>query len=99
MFWKKISDIKGHYYLREKSSVEKFFDRFKSDDDLTLSEYESFTIQNSPDIIKINRLLTYFENEKGLEIEIMDHNLFVKTKKLSRKEDIIRIENVLKNVG
>lgn len=99
MFWKKISTIQGHYYLREKSSVEKVFDRFRNDDDLTLLDYESFTFQKSFDILKINKLLAHFENEKGLELEIKDDNLFVKTKKLGSIEDIKRIENILKNVG
>ncbi|WP_132065896.1 MULTISPECIES: hypothetical protein [Aquimarina] len=99
MIWKKIENINGHYYLREKSSVEKIFDKFRNDDDLKLKDYESFTFKNSYDVIRINKLLENFENQKGLEIEINDDNLFIKTLKLVSIEDIKRIEQILKNVG
>ncbi len=99
MFWKKIKKINGHYYLREKSSAEKLFDKFRNDDDLQLKDYESFIFKRSYDLIKINKLLENFDNQKGLEIEINDDNLFIKTFKLISVEDIKRIEKILKNVG
>ncbi len=98
MFWKKITDIKGHYYLREKSTTEKIFDRFRKDDDLTLTDYESFTFEKGYDVLKINKLLKLFENQEGLEIEINHDHLFVKTMKLASRKDIIRIENILINI-
>lgn len=99
MFWKKIKNSNGHYYLREKSVVEKIFDKFRKDDDLTLKNYECFTFKKSLDILKINRLLENFENEKGVEIEIHNDNLFIKTLRLVNKEDIIRIEKILINIS
>lgn len=99
MICKKIENINGHYYLREKSSVEKILDKFRNDDDLKLKDYESFTFKKSYDLIRINKLLENFENQKDLEIEINDDNLFIKTLKLVSTEDIKRIEQILKNVG
>jgi len=99
LFWKKITDLTGHYYLREKTSPEKILDTFKKDDDLTLKNYESFTFEKSFNIIKLNKILKNFENQSGLEIEIHNDDLFVKTMNLVCKEDIIRIEKVMKNVG
>ncbi len=99
MFWKKIKNINGHYYLREKSTAEKVFDKFRNDDDLQLEDYECFTIKKSFDLILINKLLEKFENQKDLEIEINNDNLLVKTLKLTSIEDIKRIERILKNVG
>src|SRR5690606_5646794 len=99
MFWKKVKNTNGHYFLREKSSTEKIFDKFRNDDDLQLKDYESYTFKRSYDLIQINRLLKNFENQKNLEIEIFNDNLFVKTMNLANKEDILKIENVLKNVG
>jgi len=99
MFWKKIKNINGHYYLREKSTAEKIFDKFRNDDDLQLEDYESFTFKRSFDLIRINNILEKFKNQKGLEIEINEDNLFVKTLKLISIEDIKRIEKILKNVG
>ena len=46
----------------------------------------------------IIRILKSFEGSKGLEIELMDRNLFVKNQKLANLEDIKRIESVIKNV-
>ena len=99
MFWKKIKNINGHYYLREKSTAEKIFDKFRNDDDLQLKDYECFTFKRSFDLIRINNILEKFKNQKGLEIEINEDNLFVKTLKLISIEDIKRIEKILKNVG
>ncbi|WP_047546066.1 hypothetical protein [Psychroserpens sp. Hel_I_66] len=98
MFWKKIYNTNGHYYLREKSATEKLFDKIRNDDDLQLKDYESFTFKRSYDIIKINKILEKFENQKGLEIEINDDNLFIKTLKLISLEDIKRIEKILNNI-
>lgn len=99
MFWKKIKNINGHYYLREKSTAEKIFDKFRNDDDLQLEDYECFTFKKSFDLIRINKILEKFKNQKGLEIEFNEDNLFVKTLKLISIEDIKRIEKILKNVG
>lgn len=99
MFWKKIDNINGHYFLREKSSIEKIFDKFRNDDDLKLKDYESFTFKRSYNVIKINKILENFKNEKGLEIEINDNDFFVKTMRLVSIVDIKKIETILKNVG
>ncbi len=98
MFWLKLNFDLGHYYLREKSNVEKFFDLIKSDDDLTLKNYESFTFKKSGNFINIIKILKGFEGSSGLEIEFMNDNLFVKSRKLANLEDIKRIERVIKNV-
>ncbi|WP_047544843.1 hypothetical protein [Psychroserpens sp. Hel_I_66] len=98
MFWVKIDNINGHYFFREKSSSEKFLDLFRDDDDIKFSDYESFTLKKSHNIILIKNLLKHFENEKKLEIEIDNENLFIKTTKLVNLDDIIRIEKIVKNV-
>lgn len=98
MFWLKLNIDLCHYYLREKSKVEKFFDLLKNDDDLKLQNYESFTFRKSPNLINIIRILKSFEGNKGLEIEFMDSTLLIKSQKLANLEDIKRIENVIKNV-
>lgn len=99
MFWKKIENIKGHYYLREKSNIEKVLDKFRNDDCLQLKDYESFTLLKSSKFLKLQRILESFENQKGLEIEFYNDNLLVKTLKLANREDIIRIEGIIKNIG
>jgi hypothetical protein len=98
MFWLKLNIDLGHYYLRGKSKVEKFFDLIKNDDDLKLKNYESFTFRKSTNLINIKRILKSFEGYEGLEIELMDSNLFVKSQKLANLEDIKRIEGLIKKV-
>ncbi|MDF4202094.1 hypothetical protein PXD56_03975 [Maribacter sp. SA7] len=95
----KTQNTEGHYYLREKSNAEKFFDKFRNDDELSLNNYECFTFKKSSDIILLNRLLESFKNQVGLEIEIINDNLFIKTTKLVNESDVKRIEKIIKNVG
>ncbi|MGH1386231.1 hypothetical protein [Kordia sp.] len=98
MFLIKINSLKGHYYLREKDVSEKFFDLLRKDDDLDLKNYESFTIRRSKNIQTIDRFLKIFENEKGLEIEINDTYLLIKTLKLVNIDDIKRIERIVQRI-
>ena len=98
MVWIKINNINGHYYLREKSSSEKFFDRIRNDDDLKINDYECFTITKSHFVIQINQILKNFQNERRLEIEIDNDNLFIKTDRLVNLEDILRIEKIIKRL-
>lgn len=98
MFLVKINSLKGHYYLREKETAEKFFDLLRKDDDLSLKGYESFTFRRSKNIQEINQFLKIFEGEKGLEIEINDTYLLIKTLKLVNIEDIKRIERVILHI-
>lgn len=98
MFWIRIQNIKGHYYLREKNSTEKLFDFFRNDDDLILKDYECFTIKPSSNILTLNHLLKYFDNQLGLEIELHNDNLFIKTLKQFSKKDINRIQAIVDNI-
>ena len=98
MFWVKIADINGHYFFREKSSSEKFFDFLRNDDDIKLHDYECFTFKKSHNIVLIKSILKYFENEKKLDIEMHNDNLLIKNTKLVNLDDIIRIEKIIKNV-
>ncbi|MFI0427950.1 hypothetical protein [Mariniflexile sp. HMF6888] len=98
MFWIKINDISGHYFFREKSSSEKIFDLIRNDDEIKSDHYECFTLKKSYSIIHIKRILEIFEKEKGLEIEIDNNNLFIKTLKLISLNDIIRVEKLIKRI-
>ncbi|WP_053990084.1 hypothetical protein [Mangrovimonas sp. TPBH4] len=98
MFWIKIDNINGHYFFREKSSSEKILDLLRNDDELKIADYECFTLKKSNNIILLKNILKNFENEKELEIEIDDENLFIKTTRLVNLNDILRIEKIIKNV-
>lgn len=98
MFFVKIAPIKGHYYLREKVIVEKFFDMIRSDDHLVLKGYESFTFRRSRNLQAIQKLLKHFEGEKRLEIELNDTYLFIKTLKFANIHDVKRIERIIQKI-
>lgn len=98
MFWIKDVQLSGHFYLREKTSFENLTDLFRNDDDIKLDNYESFTIKKSNNMLYIIRLINFFKNEKSLELEIYEDNLFIKTLRSPNMEDFLRIEKILKNV-
>jgi hypothetical protein len=93
-----IESLKGHYYLREKDTAEKVLDFFRKDDDLSLENYESFTIKRSENIDAINSFLKIFEGETGLELEINDTFLFIKTLGFAKMEDLKRIEKIIQKM-
>ncbi|WP_452599128.1 hypothetical protein [Pontimicrobium sp. MEBiC01747] len=99
MIWYKIETIEGHYLFREKTSSEKFFDRIRNDDDIKLKNYECFTVEKSRNIIKINTILNKIIHNKGLEIEIDNDNLFIKTLKLVDLEDVKKMERIILNLS
>jgi len=98
LFWIKDTQLSGHFYLREKSSFETLADKFRSDDDIKLDNYESFTIKKSNSILHVIRLLNYFKDEKKLEFEIYNDNLIIKTQELPNMQDYLRIEKIIKTI-
>ncbi|WP_459212230.1 hypothetical protein [Aquimarina rhabdastrellae] len=98
MFWLKLNIDLGHYYLREKSKTEKIFELINSDDNFKLNNYELFTFKKTENIILLTNILKKIENEKGLEIEFFENNLFIKNTKFINTVDIFRIENIVKNI-
>ena len=70
----------------------------KSDDDLKLSGYKSFTFEKTRAMIPIMNILEKIKNKKGLEIEFIQNNLLIKNTKLVNMEDILRIEKIIRNV-
>ena len=99
MIWVKLEGNSGHYYLREKTATEKFLDIFKNDDDLKMRGYESFTLKKSENLFKVNQTLKNLKNVKGVEIEIFENNLFLKTMKFINVEELLLMESIAKNVS
>ena len=98
MFWIKNDNLTGHFYLREKTNFESITDLIRNDDEIKLDDYECFTYKKSNNILNVIRVLELFENEKELEIEINEGNLFVKTLKFPNIEDFLRVEKIIKNI-
>lgn len=96
LFWIKDDKLSGHFYLREKSTIENLSDIFKSDDVIKIKNYETFAFKKSQNQIYVTKMLSIFEKERGLEIEIIDNNLLIKTLRLVNHEDFNRIEKIMK---
>ncbi|MDT0554397.1 hypothetical protein [Patiriisocius hiemis] len=99
MFWTRLDFYSGHYYLREKSTSEKFFDLIRNDDDLKIDNFEVFTFEKTQNLILINNILKFFKSQKDLEIEFYKENLFIKNRKLINMEDLTRIESIVKSLS
>lgn len=89
-----IDDIKGHYYLREKSAIDKIFEFIRIDDELYLENYECFTIEESSSKLTINKILDRLQGQRNLEIEIFNDKLLVKTLKSYNIADLKRLEEI-----
>lgn len=98
MFWTKINNNFGHYYLREKALSEKFFDLLRKDDDFKIDGFEVFTIKENKDIIPIINTLNHFERETNLEIEINKDDLYLKTLTEPSLDDFMRLEEKIQNL-
>ncbi len=85
---------RGHYYLREKTTTETLLDHLSNDDDLSLDGYECFTFSPSRDIRGLNKILERFTNEDGLEIEILEDQLFVKSVGEASVRELKRFEKI-----
>lgn len=95
MLWLKINNIRGHYLFREKTSSEKFFDKIRNDDEIKLENYECFTVKKSHNSISIINILKKIINKNGLEIEINNDDLFIKTLKLVSVDDVKKMEAII----
>lgn len=98
MIWLKIQNIQGHYLFREKTNSEKFFDLIRNDDEIKLKNYECFTIKKSINILNTIHIINKIKQHKGLEIEINNTNLFLKTLKLISIEDVKMMEKIIKKL-
>ncbi|MCD2260812.1 hypothetical protein [Psychroserpens luteolus] len=95
MMWLKIDSINGHYYFREKTKTETFFDKVRNDDELKYATYECFTFKTSRQMLQIKQIIDKLVTFNGLEIEIHNDNLFIKTLRLINKEDVLTFEKIL----
>lgn len=98
MFWIKTEYDLGHYFLREKIISDKILDFIRNDDELVLENYESYTFKKSNNLLYINQLIKSFEGTLGLEIELFENNIFIKTIQLVNIKDILSLEKIIHNI-
>ncbi len=99
MFWIKLNISYGHYYLREKTATEKLLDLIRDDDEIKLTNYESFTIYKTENFFELNNIIEKLEGMEGLEIEILENNLFIKNTRQIDLSEVTKIEKVIKTIS
>ncbi|MCR5862906.1 hypothetical protein LRS05_12520 [Flavobacterium sp. J372] len=97
MFWTSIEDCGGHFYFREKTSIERITEIFRNDDEIKLNNYESFVLKKGYSVIPLIRLMQKIDKEKSLEIEVNNNNLFIKTVMKPTIVDYDRINKAVNN--
>jgi len=75
LYWYKIDNIDGHYYLIEESQDK--VAGLDESDPIGLVGYDCQTIRSSNDLAKTKYYIDVFKGRKNLEIEIIDRNLFL----------------------
>jgi len=95
MMWIKIYDCGGQYYFREKTKTEALFDKIRNDDEIKVENYECYTIKPSSQVSQVVLFLKKFSRFKGLEIELFNSNMFIRTHGMINKEDVVVFEKIL----
>ncbi|MCR6640904.1 MAG: hypothetical protein NVV82_18395 [Sporocytophaga sp.] len=99
MFWITLNMSYGHYYLREKTATEKLLDLIRDDDEIKLTNYESFTINKTKKFFELNKIIEKLEGMEGLEIEILENNFFIKNTRQIDIFEVTKIEKIIKNIS
>ncbi len=98
MFWLLVDVDLGHYYFSDKTAAGKIIDKIKRSNDLNLKRHETVCFRRTENIDYVERIIKFFEVEKGFEIEFMDNNIFIKNFKYPNLEDVHRIERIVSSL-
>lgn len=79
LFWLKIKDIFGHYFLKEKQLSDTITDFISNDSEFKFGDFKVYTIKSSKNRLQILTMLKPYETLTNVEIEIHNDNLFIKT--------------------
>ncbi|GAA4276731.1 hypothetical protein [Aquimarina mytili] len=99
MFWLPVNFDLGHYYFREKTSIEKLISKVKNTNDFKLAIYETFIFEKTKNTAQVKRILEKIEQYKNLEIEFINTNIFIKNLRYANIEDIHKIEELAKAIS
>ena len=95
LFWVKISNFNGHYYLTEKTKSEQIAIKLANKNALFFNDYYCDILKTSFSNGYELGILEKCAAEKRIEVEILNDNLFIKTIDLASINDINRIEQLI----
>jgi hypothetical protein len=80
MFWIDLKQQHGHYYLRQKSTLESIFNHFNLDAKSFLKDYLTLVQEPSDNPLQLLRKVKPFEKIPNLEIEVSESDLLIKNR-------------------
>ena len=95
LFWIKISNFNGHYYLTEKTKSEQIAIKLANKNALFFNDYYCDILKTSFSNGYELGILEKCAAEKRIEVEILNDSLFIKTIDLASINDINRIEQLI----
>ena len=98
MYWIKIQNINGHYHLYEVSKAEKVLLNFTKKENIYYNNYYCEILTKSHNVSNLKFILNKISELKGFEFEILNDNLFIKSKRLVCKVDIENAEKIINNI-
>ena len=98
LFWVKISNFTGHYYLSEKNKSEQIAIKLANKDALFFNDYYYEILKASFSNGYELGILEKCAAEKRIEVEILNDTLFIKTTDLASIKDIKRIEQLIESL-
>jgi hypothetical protein len=95
MLWCLLPQDFGHYYMRDASTMDTMLSRFRKDKTTLVKGYQTLVIKETDSLLKLINILKCLENIPGLEIEVLETNLFIKTRKSLQLEDSKMIDIIV----
>jgi len=97
VFWVKVQNINGHYFFKPFEIHEKIINFFMKPSKIKTNNYAVFELKQSHNIYLLNSILNVFKDEKNIEIEIDNDNLFIKTNNQPSLVNFQRLLDQVKN--
>ncbi|KIA91793.1 MULTISPECIES: hypothetical protein [unclassified Flavobacterium] len=98
MFWLEVPNINGYYFLKPLEFHEKILNLFSKKSTINVDGFAIFELKQSHNIHLLKSILEIFKNEKNIEIEIKNDNLFVKTNNKPSLTDFEMLLNKVKKI-
>lgn len=88
----------GHYIFKEKTATDRVLDKIRPDDDVEIEHYECFTIQQSKTTRAIENMMNIVNKIHHVEVEILPHQFFIKTKGSAKLSDVFVLLQVARDI-
>lgn len=98
MYWIKIQNINGHYYLYEVNKAERILINSTKKESVFYNSYYCEILRKSHNATNLKFILNKISELKGFEFEIINDNLFIKSTRLVCKIDIDNAEKLMNKV-